>query len=883
MTPAAMAGFRRRIGEVNLRGARIAGILGAILVPGFSVVDYLVLTPVFTLLLYTRLAVSAICLLIVLATWRKGAWQISTVLSASVMVVVGLAIAIMVHLHDAIDPGNSPTPYYAGIMLVVVGAAQLCTWSLKESLSVFGLIYLAFLLPTVLFQPPADQVLYVAHNCFLISTMVIASVGQVFEHKLQQREFLASFELGSANERLEMANEQLKELDRYKNQFFSNITHELKTPLTLILAPTEAITKGEMGKFSPDQQEYFRRIYQNGLRLMKLINDLLDLAKLEDSKLKLRVEEADLGGFVKGLLSNIQPLAERKRIRLIGNIPEAPIPAWIDLDRMEQVFINLLANAVKFTPEEGEISVSVKADGDELEVVVADTGIGVPPDKLELIFDRFSQVDGTTTRKFGGTGIGLALARELTQLHGGRIWAESAGSAGTRMLVRLRAGNDHFDPAALDRRVKKVSTDKTRRSDDDGIPKWSQRFETRNEYKYLAIDEATDRRLAPRDDHAPPTRTDARVLVCEDSKEMLQFIHLQLRGRYQVLLAENGIRGWEMVQKMRPDLVVTDYMMPGMDGLELTNLIKQTKETSHIPVVMLTAKAGTEDRIAGKRSGADEYLGKPFSTSELLAIIDQLLASKENEADRMVSHRMDSVEIIAGRLAHEIHNPLNYMKNGAMLIGKAVVRLNKAIDENSPDLDQQRAKAQKSIDRLLEQINVGAERIGSTVDLLREYAREGYSPELRTYSLEQGVRNVLSVVRDTDGIQRDVTVDIQPSAGEITCVPQEFHEIVSNLFQNAFDATPVDGSITCRAWGDEERITLEVEDTGEGMSQDVVDKIFSPFFTTKEPGRGMGMGTTITYRLVKKYGGTIDIRSAVGQGTCFTVMLPRNGAGQGPA
>lgn len=879
MSPAAVEGFRRRIGAVNLRGTRLAGILSAILVPTFSIVDYLVLRPVFDLLLVTRIAVSITCILIVMATFRKGAWRKAARLSAAVIVVSGMAIVVMIHLHDAIDPSQSPTPYYAGLMLVVVGAAQLCTWSLKESILVFGTIYLAYLLPTVFLQPPANFVLYVAHNLFLVSTIIIATVGQYFEHKLQLREYLASSEVEAANSRLELAYDKLKELDAYKNQFFSNITHELKTPLTLILAPTEAIIKGEMGKFSPDQQEYFRRIYQNGLRLMKLINDLLDLAKLEDSKLKLRVEESNLSTFVQGLLSNIKPLAERKKITLRDTVPEEPVIVWFDHDRMEQVLINLLANAVKFTPENGEIGVTVTPHGEELQVVVADTGIGIPPDKLDLVFDRFSQVDGTTTRKFGGTGIGLALARELTQLHGGRIWAESADGQGTQMIVRLRAGTEHFDPSVLDRRQQEVDTNETRRVDDGSLPQWSQRFETRNDYKFLAIDEATERRLAPRDSAPSGTRSSSRVLVCEDSKEMLQFIHLQLKDRYQVSLAENGKRGWELVEKLRPDLVVTDYMMPEMDGLELTQLIKQTPETTHIPVVMLTAKAGTSDRVAGKHAGADEYLGKPFSTSELHAVIEQLLQAKEHEADRLVSHRMDSVEIIAGRLAHEIHNPLNYMKNGAMLIGKAVGRLNNAIDTDADDLDVQRARAQKSIDRLLEQINVGAERIGTTVDLLKEYAREGYSPEVRTYSVVEGVQAVMSVVRDRDGIQREIDFTADDSAGMVTCVPQEFHEIVSNLIQNAYDATPMDGKISVRLHGSAEAATIQVQDTGEGMSSEVVDKVFSPFFTTKEPGRGMGMGTTIVYRLVKKYGGTIDVDSELGVGTTFTVVMPRQLSG----
>jgi len=868
------AGFRNRIADLNIRGTRLAATLGGLLVPLFSIIDYIVVRRAFEPLLAVRIIVSAVCFIILYLTKFKFARKAATWLSATVIVTCGLSINLMIHVHDWIDFAESPSNYYAGLFLVVVGAAQMCTWTLKESLIIFSVVYATYVLPTVLCQPPASIAIYVANNFFLVSTIVIAVVGQYFNYNLQLREFLATSELAGANSELNTANERLKEMDRFKSQFFSNMTHELKTPLTLILAPTEAAMNGELGEFTAEQQEYFRRIFNNGLRLMKLINDLLDMARLEDSKLKLRVEELEIGEFARSVAGNIRPLAERKGIELVVSVPEGAVPLWGDRDRLEQVLVNLLANAVKFTPDNGRIEVRVEENGGQVLLTVTDTGIGIPPDKLEEVFNRFSQVDGTTTRKYGGTGIGLALARELTSLHGGRIWAESDGASGTSMKVMLRKGNGHFNQAILDRRIRSVDVAKGRREGDAGLPQWSARIEERKEYRYLAVDDASERRIVPRRDKAA-AESAARVLVVEDSKEMLQFLELQLRSYFKVYLAENGARGWELVRKLNPDLVITDYMMPEMDGRELTELIKRTRETAHIPVVMLTAKAATDDRVAGKEAGADEYLAKPFSTSELLAVARALLKARAQQADRMTEQRMDSMEVMAARLAHEIHNPLNYIKNGAGLIGMLLQRLLK--QQEGTD-DPKVKKDMATVKTLLEQVQVGTERISTTVEKMKEYAREGYEKGTRGYDVDRGIEAVLKVVRPVEGTSTRRVEFTPQGVGELQCVPQEFHEIVSNLVQNAIDATPEDGLVRVEALRDGDDVVIRVMDNGQGMSAETIDKIFSPFFTTKEPGRGMGMGLTIVYRLIKKAGGRIDVQSEPGNGSTFIVRLPAKAA-----
>lgn len=869
--------FQAHVRQLNLRAARYTGILVSTLVPGFSVLDFFVLQKFWGSLFIFRLAVGLSGIVMALLTLSKRSADWGKGMTIYLGLATALSVVIMTHLHQFSQAGD-PSQYYAGVMLVVIAIGLICVWTTKLAIIVFAIIYAAYLIPSLWLMRSGNLAMYLSNNFFLLASMIIASVGQFFTYNLQRREVYASFGVEATAKKLEEANTALKDLDRYKTQLFANVTHELKTPLTLILAPTEAVLRGELGQFNETQQEYFRRIYQNGLRLMRLISDLLDLAKLEDSKMRLRLEEVELVEMLNGLLGNIRPLAERKGIQLDLKVEGSATTMYGERHRLEQIFVNFLSNAVKFTGEGGAVTVTIDSRGEGIVIGVQDTGIGIPKEKLATIFDRFSQVDGSSTRKHGGTGIGLALARELTMLHGGTVWAESEEGKGACVSARFRRGKDHFADQVIERRSKQQLVEKDRRSE-GALPEWWEQLSGKNEFRFLSVDDATERRLAPRERvKAADGEIAPKVLVVEDSREMLQFIQLQLREHFDVYLAENGLRGWEIVQKVKPDLVVTDFMMPEMDGRELTQLIKETEGTSHIPVVMLTAKADEEDRIAGRKAGADQYLAKPFSTPELLQVMRSLLKSQEKAADKLLSQRMDSLQVVAARMAHEIHNPLNYIRNGALLAKRSLDKLVEQLDTtdaSTPEGLEKRGKLVGKINHMVEQITLGTDRISKSVDLLREYSREGYKAVRVDYDVDEALQKVIQVVAPKDSSRRNLHYT-PSSLGKVLCVPQEFHEVISNLVQNAIDATPDGGNVwlTAERKDEEGIIRMLVRDDGAGIPEENLSRIFSPMFTTKAPGQGMGMGLSITYRLLQKMGGKVRVQSTVGEGTTFEVLWP---------
>lgn len=397
--------------------------------------------------------------------------------------------------------------------------------------------------------------------------------------------------------KLEQAeNEQLKTLDAMKTRLYTNITHEFRTPLTVILGMTDQIK----AHFANQSREAFElgleMIRRNGRNLLQLINQILDLSKLESGKLSLHLVQDDAAAFTRYLAESFQSYAEAKKIQLQFIPGAGEIVMDHDKEKLQAIVSNLLSNAIKFTPADGQVFVKIERVDDKAVISVRDTGIGIPEDKRRHIFDRFYQVDDSATRPGEGTGIGLALVKELVKLMQGNIEVESAPDAGSTFTVTLPITNNappHTPgemPAAVYTPLPET---------EPGI--------------VLPVNGVLEKPL---------------LLLVEDNADVRRYIVECLSDRFQVAEARDGQAGIEMAIELVPELVVSDVMMPRKDGFEVCDALKNDERTSHIPIVLLTARAAVEDRIAGLRRGADAYLTKPFHREELLVVLEQLIENR---------------------------------------------------------------------------------------------------------------------------------------------------------------------------------------------------------------------------------------------------------------
>ena len=407
----------------------------------------------------------------------------------------------------------------------------------------------------------------------------------------------------AAEERTQM----LEEMDQVKSRFFANISHEFRTPLMLLLGPVQDALNGRWGRIDEPVKQQLTGMQRNARRLQRLINQLLDLSKLEAGQLALQVREYDMVSFLKKIVLSFFSLAERHRIELRFDTHHDMLPVYFDADKLEKVFVNLLSNAFKFTRKEGKVLVQLIEDGTFAVVRVSDTGIGISSDQIPFIFDRFVQVDGSSTREQKGSGIGLALAKELVEMHDGVIEVESTEGFGTTFTVRLLLGKDHFDSIELET----VYVDEAEEVplEVDGL------LDTVSQ-------ELTD---FPLDTDLQRSDKRATILLVEDNTDVRMYVKGHLASSYHVWEAGDGQQGLERIHEMHPDLVISDVMMPEMDGYALCQAIKGNPDLYHIPVILLTARASEQDRIEGLGLGADDYLSKPFSADELLLRVENLI------------------------------------------------------------------------------------------------------------------------------------------------------------------------------------------------------------------------------------------------------------------
>jgi signal transduction histidine kinase/DNA-binding response OmpR family regulator/ligand-binding sensor domain-containing protein len=440
----------------------------------------------------------------------------------------------------------------------------------------------------------------------ILENQVVVRTRQIEEQKE---------EILTQRDKLEEQNQNILELNELKNRFFTNISHEFRTPLTLIQSPVEELL------YDPRRNENERHklnlVQSNTQRLLKLVNQLLDISKIDVNKMKLDIIEADVIKYLVSVARSFASLAETKSIRYHLRFPKEELKTWFDPDKLEKIAVNLLSNAFKFTPEGGVVIFSAgytKGNDPKISRIlffsVTDSGAGIPADSLEKVFDRFYQVESSLKREGEGTGIGLSLAREMARLMHGDISIESKESQGSTFNVQIPLGKDHLSESEFVHLK--------------GLP---ETFAFLPNLFEKTEDDKTKRELKSTDRNPV-------LLIVEDNRDIRTQIAENFDKDYIIYEAIDGVSGLEKATDLIPDLIITDLMMPRLDGLELCEKLKNDERTSHIPIIILTAKVTREDKITGLQTGADDYIPKPFSMAELKARVKNLVEQRKKLRER---------------------------------------------------------------------------------------------------------------------------------------------------------------------------------------------------------------------------------------------------------
>ncbi|HMJ15280.1 MAG TPA: ATP-binding protein [Polyangiaceae bacterium] len=642
------------------------------------------------------------------------------------------------------------------------------------------------------------------------------------ERKVEQR----TEELRRAGDKLGSALEQLQELDRAKTDFFHNVSHELRSPLTLILAPLEDMVARRQPPGGLENA--YAAMQRNAQRLLHLINQLLDLAKIGAGAMKIDPAPVQLIGLLDGIVRGFEPAAAKKGIEIQLDAPETLPNVVLDASWIDSAVTNLIANAVRMTEPGGRVRIGLEDQGAEVAITVADDGPGIAPEDHKKVFERFAQGD-TNKRMVGGTGLGLVLVREAARLHGGDVSLVSElgqGATFTMRLPRRPVGTASIAPPGSAPRPltlpPRVSTE--------------------------PLPDVSADRLGPAP-NAP------MALVVEDNAELLHFMADVLCVRYRVRAASNGREALALALQLKPDVVVSDVAMSGMDGYELCRALRAADETRQLPVLLVTARTDIASVLIGFEAGANDYVLKPFHGRELLARVDVHVRVRRMVQELALQERHAMLGVLAASVAHQVRNPLTSLVSGLPAMRK---RVGPKVDAQSLELIDVMVDCAERIERLTQDL----------LDLSRVDREEGGK-----YRPSDGLQAALRLfrTRTNDGIT--IEDDVEPSiVGEGRV--GDINHVFMNLLDNALRAIGSQGRIRVLGRMENGCYVTRIEDSGPGIDDETAQRIFEPFFTTREAGEGTGLGLAIARQVIHAAGGTIEVsRSSLG-GALFTTRIP---------
>lgn len=656
------------------------------------------------------------------------------------------------------------------------------------------------------------------------------------EEEIRERQ-AAQAQLAQQAKELAEANEAMREAEKAKSAFFANVSHELRTPLTLILAPLESALSGSYGPLDAGLSEALNTAHNSSVRLLELVTSILDVSRLEAGRMTATPAPCQVDKLLQTLLNDFTPLARKRRQELSWNLQPTG-NRLLDPYLLERILFNLVSNALKFTPEHGRVTVSARLEDDWLRLEVSDTGIGIAPEDQKTLFRKFRQVESSYTRRFEGTGLGLAMVRDFSRLMGGDVELDSVLGEGSTFIVRLPA------PVAAEPAISQTTT-----------------------LRPMAA--ATASWTASDSEGSGPD-----ILIAEDNEDLARYLAETLAPYGRVRWARDGEIALAMARASKPALIVADVMMPNRDGMSLCREVQTLFADDPPPVLLLTALSERKALLAGWDAGASDFLHKPFHPLELTTRVRSMLKSRAErlaaleerrrlEERLFEAQRLDSLGLMAGGIAHDFNNILTVVTGHLELV------------EHSGPLDE-------SVQACIKEAAAAAQRAA------------GLSRQMLTYvgkiSSKRTNLDLALVTEDTAamlerGLLSKPAILRELSEAPVTADRSQIDQVVLNLITNGAEAARPDSRPIIRVQTGVRHFSAEflgqekggrfaflrVQDNGCGMDEPTRKRIFDPFFSTKFTGRGLGLAAV--HGILRAHGAHCKIESKLGEGTTFWVLF----------
>ncbi len=863
--------YKKYLEELFSNRLKIAYLLALILIPAAMFFDLLIFPSIWRRLMVTRLLTTAVIFLLFAVSYNTKLKLYPSKMCHLLNVAITSGIVYLTYLT-----GGYASPYYAGLILIFIAIAMVMPWGIYGStvagLTTLSIYYSYNLIPPLsigekIHWPTVWNSLYFLAFSF---GMVVFSSGIVENYR--RRIFVSSEQEKIKAKKIEEAKEEIDRLMKIKNRFLANITHELKTPLSIVIGNTEVI------------QESYPDLDDNALRQLSVVqmaaqqlathvDRLISLSQSDDPEVSLRREIAPYLDIVTNIFSLFETQATQERKTYSLDLPPMPLIANIDVSRIEEVLINLIQNAFKFTNAGDSITMAIGTDGESIVTEISDTGIGIQAHQLDSIFERLYQGDNVLSRRHAGIGVGLYICKRNVELHGGTINVHSIPDKGSSFRFSLPLHLDQSTAAGPDWEGEERRAVDRRTVADRRLKSPRQRFEYQLRYGFEDLAKMSFAEDLGTYENLSPSRS--TILLVEDNPGMMKILIDAMRQDYNLLLAPDG---FEAINKLRENtdrvsLILTDIMMPGMNGIDFCKTIMANRDWEHIPIIFITALMKEEDQIRGFEAGATDYIVKPLSIKILREKVAHWISRRQYE---MLLHnltatlepRLQEMTKLKDIIIHEINNPLQIIECADSLLFTTS-------EQSMPE------KLRESVQKYSSMVKDSVETIKSVINVAHQLGLEGLPSKQSEHVSTLFTDTVAQCGHLLNKIRLEVNTN---SVKDIKIIGDRrmLTQVFVNLVRNAVEAirekgNEDEGLITIKAdvkpWN---KILIHISDNGIGIPFENQKNLFLFRYTTKKDGTGIGLH--LSKMIIKLHEGDISLKSRGEGGTTFTVTLPTQSA-----